>query len=91
MLGALCDALERAFDRARDHRKRRRDLSTLVCVGVSDGDDQCEIDLAVDYRALPAEPRSCGLGLLRFCGVGISELVVSETRKGQSRMAFTLN
>jgi len=62
-----------------------------VCVGVSDGDDQCEIDLAIDYRVLPAGPRSYGLGLHRFCGVGIPELVVPETRKGGSHVAFTLN
>jgi hypothetical protein len=39
---------------------RQRDLSTFVRIEVSDGDDRCEIDLAIDYRALPAEPSDYG-------------------------------
>ena len=34
--------------------------STFVRVEVSDGDDRCEIDLAIDYRALPTEPSRYG-------------------------------
>ena len=32
----------------------------LVRIEVGDGDERCEIDLAVDYRALPAEPSGYG-------------------------------
>jgi len=59
-LRALRDALERALDRAALVHSRQRDLSTFVRVEVSDGDDRCEIDLAIDYRALPAEPSDYG-------------------------------
>ena len=59
-LGALRDALERPLDSAGLDHSRQRDLSTFVRVDVSDGDDRCEIDLAIDYRALPAEPSSYG-------------------------------
>ena len=59
-LSALRDALERALDRAALDHRRRRDLSTFVRIEVSDGDDWCEIDLAIDYRALPAEPSDYG-------------------------------
>lgn len=59
-LRALRDALERALDRAELDHARRRDLSTFVRIEVSDGDDRCEIDLAIDYRALPAEPSDYG-------------------------------
>lgn len=59
-LSALRDALERAFDRAPLDHSRQRDLSTFVRIEVSDGDDRCEIDLAIDYRALPAEPSDYG-------------------------------
>jgi hypothetical protein len=27
---------------------------------VSDGDDQCEVDLAIDFREFPAEPSDYG-------------------------------
>jgi Nucleotidyl transferase AbiEii toxin, Type IV TA system len=56
----LRDALERALDSAALDHRRQRDLSTFVRIEVSDGDDQCEIDLAIDYRALPAEPSDYG-------------------------------
>lgn len=59
-LSALRDALERALDRAALDHSRQRDLSTFIRVEVSDGDDRCEIDLAIDYRALPAEPSNYG-------------------------------
>ena len=57
---SLRDALERALDHAGLDHSRKRDLSTFVRVEVSDGDDRCEIDLAIDYRALPAEPSRYG-------------------------------
>lgn len=56
----LRDALERAFESAGLARARRRDLPTFVRIEVGDGDDRCEIDLAIDYRALPAEPSRYG-------------------------------
>lgn len=59
-LRSLRDALERALDRAALDHARRRDLSTFVRIEVSDGDDRCEIDLAIDYLALPAEPSDFG-------------------------------
>ena len=59
-LSTLRDALERAFDRARLHHSRQRDLSTFVRIEVSDGEDRCEIDLAIDYRALPVESSTYG-------------------------------
>lgn len=57
---SLRDALERALDHAGLDHSRKRDLATFVRVEVSDGDDRCEIDLAIDYRALPAEPSRYG-------------------------------
>ena len=59
-LRAMRDALERALDRAGLDHKRQRDLATFVRVEVSDANDRCEIDLAIDYRALPTEPSSYG-------------------------------
>ena len=59
-LSALRDALERALDRVALDHSRQRDLSTFIRIEVSDGDDRCEIDLAIDYRALPAEPSDYG-------------------------------
>lgn len=59
-LSTLRDAREEAFDRAGLHHSRQRDLSTFVRIEVSDGDDRCEIDLAIDYRALPVESSSYG-------------------------------
>lgn len=59
-LRALRDALERALDSAALDHRRRRDLSTFVRIEVSDGDDRCEVDLAIDYRALPPEPSDYG-------------------------------
>jgi len=59
-LSALRDALEEAFDRAELDHSRQRDLSTFARIEVSDGDDRCEIDLAIDYRALPVEPSIYG-------------------------------
>ncbi|MCP4968709.1 MAG: nucleotidyl transferase AbiEii/AbiGii toxin family protein [bacterium] len=57
---ALRDSLEHALDRAGLDHTRHRDLATFVRVEVSDGHDRCEIDLAIDYRALPTEPSSYG-------------------------------
>jgi hypothetical protein len=59
-LRALRDALERALDRAALDHARHRDLSTFVRIEVSDGDDRCEVDLAIDCRAWPAEPSDYG-------------------------------
>ena len=59
-LSGLRDALERALDRAALDHSRQRDLSTFVRIEVSDGDDRCEVDLAIDYRALPVEPSDYG-------------------------------
>lgn len=56
----LRDALERAFESAGLAHTRRRDLPTFVRLEVGDGDERCEIDLAIDYRALPAEPSDFG-------------------------------
>ena len=57
---ALRNALERALFRPALDHTRQRVLSTFVRIEVSDGDDHCEIDLAIDYRALPAEPSDYG-------------------------------
>lgn len=57
---ALRDALERALDSAGIDHRRRRDLPTFVRIEVSDGEDVCEVDLAVDYRALPTEQSRYG-------------------------------
>ncbi len=38
----------------------RRDLPTFVRLEVGDGDERCEIDLAIDHRALPSEPSDYG-------------------------------
>jgi hypothetical protein len=59
-LSAARDALERALDRAELNHRRHRDLSTFVRIEVSDGDERCEVDLAIDYRELPAEPSDYG-------------------------------
>lgn len=59
-LRALRDALERALDQAGFDHSRKRDIATFVRVEVSDGDDRCEIDLAIDFRALPTEPSRYG-------------------------------
>ncbi len=59
-LGALRDAPERALDSAGLDHSRQRDLATFVPLEVSDGADQSEIDLAIDYRALPTEPSRYG-------------------------------
>ena len=52
----LRDALERAFESAGLACTRRRDLATFVRLEVGDGDERCEIDLAIDYRAMPCHP-----------------------------------
>lgn len=57
---ALADALERTLDHVGLDHSRKRDLPTFLRVEVSDGDDRCEIDLAIDYRALPTEPSRYG-------------------------------
>ncbi len=59
-LAALRDALERALDSSSLGHTRKRDLPTFVRIEVSGDGDRCEIDLAVDYRALPAEPSEYG-------------------------------
>jgi len=56
----LRDALERAFESAGLAHTRRRDLPTFVRIEVGDGDERCEIDLAIDYRAMPSEPSDYG-------------------------------
>lgn len=60
---ALRDALERALDSAGIDHRRQRDLPTFVRIEVSDGEDVCEVDPAVDYRALPTEQSPYGLTL----------------------------
>jgi len=59
-LATLRDALEQTLDRLSLDYTRKRDLPTFVRIEVSSGDDRCEVDLAVDYRALPAEPSEYG-------------------------------
>jgi hypothetical protein len=59
-LARLRDALEQTLDRLGLGHTRKRDLPTFVRIEVSGGDDRCEVDLAVDYRALPAEPSQYG-------------------------------
>lgn len=59
-LRAVRDSLERALDRVALDHSRKRDLSTFVRIEVSDGDDRCEVDLAIDYRAFPSEPSDHG-------------------------------
>jgi predicted nucleotidyltransferase component of viral defense system len=59
-LSALRDALERALENAGLDHSRQRDLSTFVRIEVSDGEDRCEVDLAIDYRARPTEPSRYG-------------------------------
>jgi hypothetical protein len=54
------DAVERALSRAGLTTTRRRDLPTFVRLEVSDGVDTCQIDLAIDYRALPTESSRLG-------------------------------
>jgi hypothetical protein len=56
----LRDALERALDDADLTHRRQRDLPTFVRIEVGDGDDRCEIDLAVDYRAQPVQASRYG-------------------------------
>ena len=53
-------ALERALDDTGLTHRRQRDLPTFVRIEVGDGDDRCEIDLAVDYRVLPVEASRYG-------------------------------
>jgi hypothetical protein len=54
------DAVEEALNRAGLTTTRRRDLPTFVRLEVSDGADTCQIDLAIDYRALPTESSRLG-------------------------------
>jgi hypothetical protein len=56
----LRDALGRAFESAGLAHIRRRDLSTFVRMEVGDGDERCEIDLAIDYRVLSPEQSRYG-------------------------------
>lgn len=70
----LRDALERAFDSEELAHTRRRDLPTFVRMEVGDGDERCEIDLAIDYRALPAEPSGYGPTL------AVEELAANKVR-----------
>jgi predicted nucleotidyltransferase component of viral defense system len=59
-VAALRDALEGELRNEGLTFTRQRDLATFVRLEVSDGDANCQIDLAIDYRALPAEPSSYG-------------------------------
>jgi hypothetical protein len=56
----LREALESALDDADLTHRRQRDLPTFVRIEVGDGDDRCEIDLAVDYRAQPVQASRYG-------------------------------
>lgn len=57
---SMRDAVEEALDGVGLTTTRRRDLPTFVRLEVSDGVDTCQIDLAVDYRALPTESSRLG-------------------------------
>ncbi len=59
-LAALRDALEHALRGVGLTCTRQRDLPTFVRLEVSDDGDSCEVDLAIDYRALPPEPSRYG-------------------------------
>lgn len=53
-------ALERALEQAGLPSRRLRDLPTFIRLVVGHEPDRCEIDLAIDYRALPVEMTSLG-------------------------------
>lgn len=57
---SMRDAVEESLSGAGLTTTRRRDLPTFVRLEVSDGVDTCQIDLAVDYRALPTESSRLG-------------------------------
>lgn len=57
---SMRDAVEESLSGAGLTTTRRRDLPTFVRLEVSDGVDNCQIDLAVDYRALPTESSRLG-------------------------------
>lgn len=52
-IAALRDALEEALSREGLTVSWQRDLPTFVRLEVSDGRNRCQVDLAIDYRALP--------------------------------------
>lgn len=54
------DSVEESLTAAGLTTTRRRDLPTFVRLEVSDGVDTCQIDLAIDYRALPTESSRLG-------------------------------
>lgn len=57
---SMRDAVEESLSGAGLTTTRRRDLPTFVRLEVSDGVDTCQIDLAIDYRALPTESSRLG-------------------------------
>lgn len=57
---SMRDAVEESLNGAGLTTTRRRDLPTFVRLEVSDGVDTCQIDLAIDYRALPTESSRLG-------------------------------
>lgn len=59
-VGALRDALESALDEAGLGHRRVRDLEGFVRIEITDGNDHCEVDLAVDSRVLPLEQSALG-------------------------------
>ncbi len=56
----LRDALERALVTAGLSHQRQRDLPAFARIEVGDAENRCEIDLAVDYRAMPADTSRYG-------------------------------
>jgi len=57
---SLRDALEEALAREGLTSSRQRDLPTFVRLEVGDGQDRCQVDMAIDYRALPTEASRFG-------------------------------
>lgn len=49
----LAAAVQRAAGQQGLRIGRERDTETFVRFGISDGEERCELDLAIDYRALP--------------------------------------
>lgn len=87
---SMRDAVGESLSGAGLTTTRRRDLPTFGRLEVSDGVDTCQIDLAIDYRALPTESSRLGptlatkeLGPERFSPYSIEpRLVTSETSIG---------
>jgi hypothetical protein len=59
----LAGALERACAEHDVAVRREREAEAFVRLSVSDGTDDCEVDIAIDYRALDPVPTSYGPAL----------------------------